>query len=82
MARAADPNKLYVLTTLRLIGGSYRFVVRWIPGASDDPSQGDNLPTAADIFTITIRRPGARLYLQPDWTWTRLRHPRPPVRHD
>ena len=72
MARTApaDPNTLYVLTTLRLVNGRYRFVIRWIPGASDEPTQGDNLPTAADIFTVTIRRPGTRLYLQPDWTWS------------
>lgn len=61
-----DPNRLYVRALLRQIDNCYRFVVRWLPGASEERYEGDDLPTGRDTFLVSIKRVGAGLWLQAD----------------
>lgn len=54
---APDPKKLYVVGALRRDSCRYRFVIRWLLGASDDPAnQANDLPRVGDLFKVTIRK--------------------------
>lgn len=54
---APDPSKLYVVSALRRDKGRYRFVIRWLLGASDDPAhQANDLPRHKDVFEVTVRK--------------------------
>ena len=54
---APDPSKLYVVSALRRDKGRYRFVIRWLLGASDDSAhQANDLPRPDDVFEVTVRK--------------------------
>ena len=54
---APDPRKLYVVGALGRDNGRYRFIIRWLLGASDDPvHQANDLPRVGDVFRVTIRK--------------------------
>lgn len=64
------PDELFVLTALREEDGHYRFTIRWLLGATNDPErQANDLPRLGDQFEVRIQRLTGDYLQQDGRTW-------------